>query len=58
MLGQKLATYHNLHFLIRMMNGAREAIKEERFLEYKENFEANYALRKKSDWIKPKKIGE
>lgn len=58
MLGLKLATYHNLHFLIRMMNGAREAIKEERFLEYKENFEANYAQGKKSDWIKPKKIGE
>ncbi len=58
MLGQKLATYHNLHFLIKMMNGAREAIKEERFLEYKADFEANYALRKKSDWIKPKKIGE
>lgn len=58
MLGLKLATYHNLHFLIKMMNGAREAIKEERFLEYKENFEANYTQGKKSEWIKPKKIGE
>ncbi len=58
MLGLKLATYHNLHFLIKMMNGAREAIKEERFLEYKDNFEANYNQGKKSEWIKPKKIGE
>ncbi|GLI57016.1 queuine tRNA-ribosyltransferase [Propionigenium maris DSM 9537] len=58
MLGLKLATYHNLHFLIKMMNGAREAIKEERFLEYKEKFEANYTQGKKSEWIKPKKIGE
>ncbi len=58
MLGLKLATYHNLHFLIKMMNGAREAIKEERFLEYKKEFEANYTQGKKSEWIKPKKIGE
>ena len=58
MLGLKLATYHNLHFLIRMMNGAREAIKEERFLDYKDEFIANYKMGKESDWIKPKKIGE
>lgn len=58
MLGLKLATYHNLHFLIKMMNGAREAIKEERFLEYKKEFEGNYTQGKKSEWIKPKKIGE
>lgn len=58
MLGSKLATYHNLHFLIRMMNGAREAIKEERFLQFKDEFMANYSQGKQSEWITPKKIGE
>lgn len=56
MLGLKLATYHNLHFLIKMMNGAREAIKEERFIAYKDEFMANYSLGKKSEWIIPQKI--
>lgn len=27
-LGQRLATYHNLHFLIKLMNDSREAIKK------------------------------
>jgi len=58
MLGRKLATYHNLHFLIRMMNGARTAIQQERFLEFKDEFLGNYKLGKQSEWVKPKKIGE
>ena len=52
-LAQRLATYHNLYFLIKMMNGAREAILEDRFLEYKKDFEYNYNLGKKSTWIQP-----
>lgn len=55
-LGQRLATYHNLHFLIKMMNGARKAILEDKFAEYKEEFEANYNMGNKSTWIQPEKI--
>lgn len=55
-LGQRLATYHNLRFLIRMMNDARKAIQEERFYEFKDEFIANYSLRKESDWIKAQKF--
>ena len=55
-LGQRLATYHNLYFLIKLMKGARTAILEDRFEEYKAEFEKNYAMGKNSDWIKPKKF--
>lgn len=55
-LGQRLATYHNLHFLIKMMNGARKAILEDKFAEYKEEFEADYNMGNKSAWIQPEKI--
>ena len=41
-LGQRLATYHNLHFLIKLMNDSREAIKEGRFKEFKDEFIKNY----------------
>ncbi|AVQ20018.1 tRNA guanosine(34) transglycosylase Tgt [Fusobacterium mortiferum] len=57
-LGQRLATYHNLYFLIKLMKNAREAILEDRFTEFKEEFIRNYNMGKESDWIKPKKIGE
>ena len=53
-LGQRLATYHNLHFLIKLMDGARKAIKEGKFKEYKEEFIKNYTLGKEHEWIKPK----
>ena len=33
-LGQRLCSIHNLRFLIRLMEKAREAIKEDRFLEF------------------------
>ena len=33
--GKRLLSYHNVRFLIKVMEGAREAIKEDRFLEYK-----------------------
>ncbi|BDU50200.1 queuine tRNA-ribosyltransferase [Haliovirga abyssi] len=42
LLGMRLATYHNLHFLIKMMDEIREAIAEDRFYEYKENFIKKY----------------
>ena len=34
--GQRLCSLHNLRFLIRTMEQAREAIKEDRFLEFKD----------------------
>lgn len=35
-LGTRLMSIHNLRFLIRLMEGIRQAIKEDRFTEYKE----------------------
>ena len=55
-LGQRLATYHNLHFLIKLMNDSREAIKEGRFKEFKDKFIKNYTQGKESEWIIPKRI--
>jgi queuine tRNA-ribosyltransferase len=40
--GFHLLTMHNLHFLINMMKGLREAIREEREIEYTEKFLAKY----------------
>ena len=41
-LGLRLTSYHNLYFLIKLMKDAREAIKEKRFKEFKENFIKRY----------------
>ena len=43
-LGQRLLSVHNLRFLIRIMEGIRLSIKEDRFLEYKKEFINNYSL--------------
>lgn len=37
-LGARLITLHNLYFLIKLMENIRESIKEERFLEFREEF--------------------
>lgn len=37
-LGQVLATKHNLSFMVNLMRGIRKSIEEDRFLEYKEAF--------------------
>ncbi|MCR2042522.1 tRNA guanosine(34) transglycosylase Tgt [Anaerosalibacter massiliensis] len=37
-LGPRLATIHNLYFLIKLMENVRKAIKEDRLLEYREEF--------------------
>lgn len=55
-LGGRLATYHNLYFLLKLMKDSRVAIKEKRFNEFKAEFEKNYAMGKNSDWIKPIKF--
>ena len=41
-LGARLATIHNLHFLINLMTNIREAIKEDRLLQYKDEFYEKY----------------
>ncbi len=41
-LGLRLTTIHNLYFLIKLMENIREAIKEDRLLEYREEFYKKY----------------
>lgn len=41
-LGARLLTIHNLHFLLKMMENVREAIKEDRLLDYKKYFFEKY----------------
>lgn len=41
-LGARLATTHNLYFLIKLMENIRSAIKEDRILEYKREFYEKY----------------
>ncbi len=55
-LGQRLATYQNIWFLINMMKEARQAILEGRFKEFKKEFIKNYTQGKNSEWIRPKDI--
>ena len=40
--GKRLLSYHNIRFLIKVMEGAREAIKEDRFEEYKNSILAAF----------------
>lgn len=55
-LGARLATYHNLYFLLKMMKDARKAIIDSRFIAFKDEFMKNYNMGKKSEWIIPKKF--
>ena len=41
MLGARLATIHNLHYFLKLMEQMREAIEEQRFDEFKANFFAS-----------------
>lgn len=41
-LGSRLLSIHNLRFLIKIVEGAREAIKQDRFMEYKAMILKNY----------------
>lgn len=45
-LSSRLMSTHNLHFLIRMMKEARQAIMEDRFLDFKNEFYAKYGYTK------------
>ena len=48
-LGQRLLSIHNVRFLIRMMEEMRESIKNDCFLEYKNEFIHNYYESKEED---------
>ncbi len=41
-LGARLATTHNLYFLVKLMENIRKAIKEDRLLDYKKEFYRKY----------------
>jgi queuine tRNA-ribosyltransferase len=40
--GKRLNSIHNIRFLIKIMEGAREAIQEDRFAEYRDRVLAKY----------------
>lgn len=42
MLGQIIASIHNLGFIIQLVDGAREALREGRFAQYRDEFNASY----------------
>jgi queuine tRNA-ribosyltransferase len=44
MLGARLATIHNVHFLLQLMRDVRAAIAEDRFLAFKQEFLAGYPI--------------
>jgi queuine tRNA-ribosyltransferase len=44
MFGMRLTTTHNLHFLLEMMREVRKAILEDRLLDYRNHFFAQYGL--------------
>lgn len=41
-LGARLATIHNLYFLLKLMGNIREAIRQDRLMEYREEFYKKY----------------
>lgn len=43
MLGLRLASLHNIHFFIEFVQRIRESIKEDRFLEFKDNFLSKFS---------------
>ncbi|MBP3908992.1 tRNA guanosine(34) transglycosylase Tgt [Turicibacter bilis] len=42
--GQRLVSYHNLHFLINLMEQIREAIRNDRLLDFREEFFEQYGI--------------
>ncbi|MBN6186483.1 tRNA guanosine(34) transglycosylase Tgt [Aneurinibacillus sp. BA2021] len=43
-LGVRLTTYHNLHFLVKMMEQVRQAIMEDRLGDFRDEFFARYGI--------------
>ena len=46
MFGMRLTTYHNLHFLLNLMEQVREAIRNDRLGDFREEFFESYGLNK------------
>ena len=44
-LGLRLNSYHNVYFMMRLMEGIRQAIKEGNFEKFRKNFEKKYNIR-------------
>jgi queuine tRNA-ribosyltransferase len=42
-LGLQLVSYHNVYFYLRMMEHIREAIRQDRFVEFKREFLSSYS---------------
>src|SRR5690625_4687551 len=42
--GIRLTTYHNLYFLLKLMENVRQAIREDRLLDFKDEFFEQYGL--------------
>lgn len=42
--GIRLTTYHNLHFLLELMRGVRQAIREDRLLDFRDEFFSQYGM--------------
>jgi queuine tRNA-ribosyltransferase len=42
LLGLRLVTFHNVHFFLELMHKAREAIRQDKFTEFKKEFLHNY----------------
>ena len=42
--GIRLTTIHNLHFLLKLMEDIRQAIREDRLLDFKDEFFEQYGL--------------
>ena len=47
-LGLQLVSYHNVYFYLRMMERIREAIRQDRFVEYKKEFLSHYNSNEKT----------
>ncbi len=47
-LGQSLASIHNLHFIVKLVDGIRQAIYDENFEEFKESFLSRYYKKRDS----------
>ncbi len=45
-LGAQLASIHNIGFYLKLMNDIREAVREDRYKEFKKTFLSNYNLKK------------
>ena len=43
-LASMLVSYHNLYFTLKLMENMRNAILEDRFLEFKHEFESEYGI--------------